>query len=185
MEIQRVASRCADVSLKTWQRGRFRVITPGVIQVMDIQAAVSESTPVVAFEGGAESRREGLNKFTLGPSDSLEGKLTYDGHMHVQGRAEGEFRVTGNIDVAAGATVKALLEASSLTVEGEGRGDAHRPRQADPGQDREAERRPARAQAADRGRSHPQRSRPDGGFWVAGDRRLGLRSRRRRTSNPR
>jgi cytoskeletal protein CcmA (bactofilin family) len=86
---------------------------------MDIQAAVSESTPVVAFEGGAESRREGLNKFTLGPSDSLEGKLTYDGHMHVQGRAEGEFRVTGNIDVAAGATVKALLEASSLTVQGE------------------------------------------------------------------
>jgi cytoskeletal protein CcmA (bactofilin family) len=86
---------------------------------MDIRAAVSESTPVVAFEDGVESRREGLNKFTLGPSDSLEGKLTYDGDMHVQGRAEGEFRVTGNIDVAAGATVKALLEASSLTVEGE------------------------------------------------------------------
>ena len=87
--------------------------------MMDIQAAVSESTLVVAAEDGAESRREGLNNFTLGPSDSLVGKLTYDGHMHVQGRAEGEFRVTGNIDVAAGATVKALLEASSLTVEGE------------------------------------------------------------------
>ncbi|MHB8590308.1 MAG: bactofilin family protein [Candidatus Dormibacteraceae bacterium] len=90
-----------------------------MIQVMDILAAVSESTPVAAFYDGAESLREGLNKFTLGPSDSLEGKLTYDGHMHVQGRAEGEFRVTGNIDIAAGATVKALLEASSLTVEGE------------------------------------------------------------------
>lgn len=85
---------------------------------MDIPTA-SEGTPVLASESAAESGREGLNKFTLGPSDSLEGKLTYDGHMHVQGRAEGEFRVTGNIDVAAGATVKALLEASSLTVEGE------------------------------------------------------------------
>jgi len=73
----------------------------------------------VASEGTAESKREGLNKFTLGPGDSLEGKLTYDGHMHVQGRAEGEFRVTGNIDIAAEATVKALLEASSMTVEGE------------------------------------------------------------------
>ncbi len=73
----------------------------------------------MASEGAAESGREGLNKFTLGPSDSLEGKLTYDGHMHVQGRAEGEFRLTGNIDIAVGATVKALLEASSLTVEGE------------------------------------------------------------------
>lgn len=73
----------------------------------------------MASEGAPESRDEGLNKFTLGPSDSLEGKLTYDGHMRVQGHAEGEFRVTGNIEVAAGATVKALLEASSLTVEGE------------------------------------------------------------------
>ncbi len=73
----------------------------------------------VESEGTAYSGREGFNEFTLGPNDSLEGKLTYDGHMHVQGRAEGEFRVTGNIDVAPGATVKALLEASSLTLEGD------------------------------------------------------------------
>lgn len=86
---------------------------------MDISAAASEGAPVMGPAGAAESRHEGLNEFTLGPSDSLEGKLTYDGHMHVQGRAEGEFHVTGNIDVAAGATVKAVLEASSLTVEGE------------------------------------------------------------------
>jgi cytoskeletal protein CcmA (bactofilin family) len=86
---------------------------------MDKPAAASEGTPVLASEGAAESSLGGLNRFTLRPGDSLEGKLTYDGHVHVQGRAEGEFRVTGNFDVAVGATVKALLEASSLTLEGE------------------------------------------------------------------
>jgi cytoskeletal protein CcmA (bactofilin family) len=83
---------------------------------MDVQEAVSESTPVGAAE---ESKRDGLRRFTMGPNDVLEGKLTYEGHVHVDGRAEGEFRVTGNIEVAQGAKVKALLEASNVTVRGE------------------------------------------------------------------
>jgi cytoskeletal protein CcmA (bactofilin family) len=83
---------------------------------MDVQEAVSASTPTGAAE---ESKRDGLRRFTMGPNDSLEGKLTYEGHVLVDGRAEGEFRVTGNIEVAAGAKVKALLEASNVTVRGE------------------------------------------------------------------
>jgi cytoskeletal protein CcmA (bactofilin family) len=83
---------------------------------MDVQEAVSESTPVGAAE---ESKRDGLRRFTMGPNDVLEGKLTYEGHVHVDGRAEGELRVTGNIEVASGAKVKALLEASNVTVRGE------------------------------------------------------------------
>jgi cytoskeletal protein CcmA (bactofilin family) len=83
---------------------------------MDVQEAVSESTPVGAAE---ESKRDGLRRFTMGPNDVLEGKLTYEGHVHVDGRAEGEFRVTGNIEVAQGAKVKAFLEGSNVTVRGE------------------------------------------------------------------
>ncbi|HEV2033358.1 MAG TPA: polymer-forming cytoskeletal protein [Candidatus Dormibacteraeota bacterium] len=83
---------------------------------MDVQEAVSESTPAGAAE---ESKRDGLRRFTMGPNDVLEGKLTYEGHVHVDGRAEGEFRVTGNIEVASGAKVKAFLEASNVTVKGE------------------------------------------------------------------
>ncbi len=86
---------------------------------MDIQEAVSESTTLVAAEDHAQRGRDGVKSFTLGPRDSLEGKLTYEGSLQVEGRAEGEFRVTGNIDIAAGATVKALLEGSSMTVRGE------------------------------------------------------------------
>jgi cytoskeletal protein CcmA (bactofilin family) len=85
---------------------------------MDVQEAVAESTQIEAAQD-QESRRDGLRKFTMGPNDSLEGKLSYEGHVHVDGRAEGELRVTGNIDVAAGAKVKAFLEASNVTIKGE------------------------------------------------------------------
>jgi cytoskeletal protein CcmA (bactofilin family) len=82
---------------------------------MDVQEAVAESTPVEA----AQDKKDGLRRFTMGPNDSLEGKLTYDGHVHVDGRAEGELRVSGNIEVASGAKVKALLEASNVTIKGD------------------------------------------------------------------
>jgi cytoskeletal protein CcmA (bactofilin family) len=86
---------------------------------MDTQHAVADTAPVDASEDGVESRRDGANKITLGPGDSLEGKLNYNGHVNVQGRAEGEFRISGNFDVANGATVKALIEGSSVTIKGD------------------------------------------------------------------
>ncbi len=82
---------------------------------MDVQEAVAESTPIEA----AQDKKDGLRRFTMGPNDSLEGKLTYDGHVHVDGRAEGELRVSGNIEVASGAKVKAYLEASNVTIKGD------------------------------------------------------------------
>ena len=86
---------------------------------MDVQEAVAESTPVEAAQDQIESKRDGLRRFTMGPNDSLDGKLTYEGHIHMDGRAEGEFRVTGNIEVANGAKVRALLEASNVTIRGD------------------------------------------------------------------
>ncbi len=86
---------------------------------MDTQQAVGETAPVDASGNGVEARRDGSNKIALGPEDSLEGKLNYNGHVSVAGRAEGEFRISGNFDVASGATVKALIEGSSVTIKGD------------------------------------------------------------------
>jgi cytoskeletal protein CcmA (bactofilin family) len=83
---------------------------------MEMQQAVADAAP---HENSEETRRDGQNKFTLGTSDSLEGKLTYGGHISVQGRVEGELRIGGNIDVASGATVRALVEGSNITVRGD------------------------------------------------------------------
>jgi cytoskeletal protein CcmA (bactofilin family) len=86
---------------------------------MDTQHAVADAAPIEAGEDGMESRREGSNKITLGPGDSIEGKLNYNGHVSVQGRAEGEFRISGNFDVANGATVKALIEGNNVSIKGD------------------------------------------------------------------
>ena len=61
---------------------------------MDVQEAVAESTATASAEDNGDARRGGQRKFTMGPNDSLEGKLTYDGHVHVDGRAEGELHVS-------------------------------------------------------------------------------------------
>ena len=86
---------------------------------MDTQQAVAEAAHHEAAEDGVESKRDGANKFTLGPGDSLEGKLNYSGSINVQGRAEGELHIAGNVDVASGATVKASIEGANVTVRGE------------------------------------------------------------------
>jgi len=88
---------------------------------MDTQQAVAEAAnhENSTDHDGAESRRDGQNKFTLGTGDSLEGKLTYAGSINVQGRVEGELRIGGNVEVATGATVKALVDASSVTLRGD------------------------------------------------------------------
>jgi cytoskeletal protein CcmA (bactofilin family) len=85
---------------------------------MDVQEAVAETAHQGAAEDNGEAKRDGGRKFTMGPNDSLEGKLVYDGSVHVDGRAEGEFHVTGNLEVASGATARALVEAANVTVKG-------------------------------------------------------------------
>jgi cytoskeletal protein CcmA (bactofilin family) len=85
---------------------------------MDVQEAVAESQTVANADDNGDGRRDAQRKFTMGPNDSLEGKLVYDGSVHVDGRAEGEFRVTGNLDVASGATAKISIEAANVTVKG-------------------------------------------------------------------
>ena len=86
---------------------------------MDTQQAVAEAAPHEHTDDGAESKRDGAARFTLGPSDSLEGKLTYSGSINVQGRAEGELHIAGNVEVASGASVKASIEGANVTVRGE------------------------------------------------------------------
>ena len=84
---------------------------------MDVQEAVAEGQSSV--DNGEVKQQESRKQFQMGPGDILEGKLIYDGSIRADGRVEGEVRVTGNIDVANGATVKALLEGSTITLKGQ------------------------------------------------------------------
>lgn len=81
---------------------------------MDVQ----EVAETASAEGNGEVKRGAQKSFSMGPNDVLEGKLIYDGSVHADGKVEGELRVTGNIDIASGSNVKALLEGSNVTLKG-------------------------------------------------------------------
>jgi len=85
---------------------------------MDVQKAVDGSATAASTEEYGEGKRDGQKKFVMGPGDTFEGKLTYDGSLQIGGRVEGELHVSGNVDVTTGATVKALVEGANVTVRG-------------------------------------------------------------------
>lgn len=82
-----------------------------------------------AMARGDRSRSEdngyeaGPNSVRLGPRDSLVGKLTIAGDLHVQGSVEGELSATGDIQVDSSASVKAQMEGRNVTVRGQVNGN--------------------------------------------------------------
>ena len=72
------------------------------------------------FRGRGDHGGSG-NIVTIGPRDSLIGKLTVDGEVRVQGLIEGELHATGDVTVEG--TVNAPIEARSVTVRGQVTGD--------------------------------------------------------------
>lgn len=73
---------------------------------------------------GAESTNGGTSAgITLGPRDSLVGRLTTEGDVRVQGSLEGEVSAAGEVWIEDKATVKANVEGRSLNVRGDVEGD--------------------------------------------------------------
>jgi cytoskeletal protein CcmA (bactofilin family) len=60
----------------------------------------------------------GNNSVTLGPRDSLTGALTFDGDITIQGKVEGEIRVTGDVAIGDAAHVQASVEGNHVNVQG-------------------------------------------------------------------
>ena len=60
----------------------------------------------------------GAGSITLGPKDSLVGKLIFDGDVRVAGKVEGDLKVTGDVSVDDGANVTATVEGANVSVRG-------------------------------------------------------------------
>src|SRR5258708_4744789 len=96
---------------------------------MDPQEGVAESTPVET-DGQTDSKRDGRKRITLRANHSLQGKLTYGGHMSVEGRGraegdlrvggvvEGEVEVTGDVEIDDMAKVTASVSGGDVNVRG-------------------------------------------------------------------
>lgn len=68
--------------------------------------------------GGHRNGSAGAKAVTLGPRDILNGSLTIDGDLHIEGTADGEINASGDVDVEASATVRARIDGRNITVRG-------------------------------------------------------------------
>jgi cytoskeletal protein CcmA (bactofilin family) len=56
---------------------------------------------------------------TLGPRDSLHGRLDIQGDLKVAGTVEGELKVSGDVSIDSTANVQASIEGANVTVRGQ------------------------------------------------------------------
>jgi cytoskeletal protein CcmA (bactofilin family) len=61
----------------------------------------------------------GTNVVTLGPRDSLHGRLDIQGDLRVHGTVEGELKVSGDVAIESTATVQASIEGGNVSVRGQ------------------------------------------------------------------
>jgi len=68
--------------------------------------------------GGHRNGAAGAKGVTLGPRDVLNGSLTIDGDLHIEGTVDGEISASGDVDVEGSATVRANIDGRNVTVRG-------------------------------------------------------------------
>lgn len=61
----------------------------------------------------------GTNVVTLGPRDSLHGRLEIQGDLKIHGNVEGELKASGEVAVESTASVQASIEGSNVVVRGQ------------------------------------------------------------------
>ena len=65
------------------------------------------------------SQNGGTNVVSLGPSDTLQGRLDIKGDLRIAGTVEGELKASGDVTVDAGATIQASIEGANVSVRGQ------------------------------------------------------------------
>jgi len=65
-----------------------------------------------------EPSKDAGSEIVLGPRDSLVGLLSIEGNLRVQGVAEGELRVKGDIRIDESASVTASLDGRNVSIRG-------------------------------------------------------------------
>src|SRR6202165_57728 len=66
----------------------------------------------------ASTQNGGTNVVTLGPRDSLHGRLDIHGDLKIHGTVEGELKASGDILVESTANVQASIEGANVNVSG-------------------------------------------------------------------
>jgi cytoskeletal protein CcmA (bactofilin family) len=76
-----------------------------------------------AAHSAGTTQNGGTNVVTLGPRDSLHGRLEIHGDLKIHGTVEGELKASGDVLVESTATVQASIEGSNVNVRGQVNGN--------------------------------------------------------------
>jgi len=79
---------------------------------------MAQAEKIASHPSGA-AQNGGTNVVTLGPRDSLHGKLDIQGDLRIHGTVEGELKASGDVAVESTATVQATIEGANVTVRGQ------------------------------------------------------------------
>jgi cytoskeletal protein CcmA (bactofilin family) len=60
----------------------------------------------------------GTNVVSLGPRDTLQGRLEIQGDLKVAGTVEGDLKASGDVTIDSTATVQAAIEGANVSVRG-------------------------------------------------------------------
>jgi cytoskeletal protein CcmA (bactofilin family) len=60
----------------------------------------------------------GTNVVSLGPRDTLQGRLEIQGDLKVAGTVEGDLKASGDVTIDSTATVQAAIEGANISVRG-------------------------------------------------------------------
>ena len=77
------------------------------------QAEKSATHPAGTTQNG------GTNVVSLGPRDTLNGRLEIHGDLKIAGNVEGELKASGDVVIDPTATIQASIEGSNVTVRGQ------------------------------------------------------------------
>jgi cytoskeletal protein CcmA (bactofilin family) len=76
-----------------------------------------------AAHSAGTTQNGGTNVVTLGPRDSLHGRLDIHGDLKIHGTVEGELKASGDVLVESTATVQASIEGANVNVRGQVNGN--------------------------------------------------------------
>ena len=71
----------------------------------------------------AGAQNGGTNVVTLGPRDSLHGRLEIQGDLKIAGNVDGELKASGDVLVDSTANVQASIEGANVSVRGQVNGN--------------------------------------------------------------
>ena len=85
----------------------------------------SNPSPAPRYNEGSSSMPEAQSQTHLARGSRVEGKLTFDGSVQVDGQVDGEIQAQDTVTVGEAAVVSAQITANTIVVKGKVTGDIH------------------------------------------------------------